>query len=355
MNALRFAIVGAGSIGEIHAAAIAAAPGARLTVVSSRGDARGRALAATHGAAWVADPFEAVARPEVDAVCVCTPSGAHETLATAAARAGKQVLVEKPLEITLPRVDRMIAAAREAGVTLGCVLPARYRPGSRAAKDAVAAGRLGRLTLVTATVKWHRPQAYYDEGGWRGTWDLDGGGALMNQAIHTIDLLHWLAGPADRVQGVTATLAHRMATEDTAAALLTLHGGAIGIIQAATSCWPGEPARLDLHGDRGTIALEDGRIVAWNLADADPEEQAAMRALEARGGSGASDPRAIGSERHRLVIEDFVSAVRAGRPPFVTGTDGRPAVELIRAIYASTATRQSVALPFDDAGEFPTS
>jgi predicted dehydrogenase len=254
------------------------------------------------------------------------------------------LLVEKPIEITLSRIDAMLEAAKRAGVVLACVFPFRFSAGVAPVREALASGRLGRLSLADAYVKWHRPQSYYD-GSWRGSLALDGGGALMNQSIHTIDLLQWLAGPVTSVFGRTATLAHRMEAEDTASAVLTFANGALGAIQGATSAWPGDPSRIELHGDRGTIALEDARIVTWKLADAAPGEEERMLNLEASAGSGASDPMAIGYERHRRQIVDMIEAIRDGRPPAILGAEARRSVEIIRAIYRSAASGQAVELP----------
>ncbi|HXF60331.1 MAG TPA: Gfo/Idh/MocA family oxidoreductase [Caldilineaceae bacterium] len=344
MPPLRFALIGAGNIAKIYAAAFAAIPEAQVTVVCSRGEAAGQALAAPLAARWLPDYRQAVSQPDVDAVVVATPSGTHGEIAVAAAQAGKHLLVEKPLEITLARVDAILAAAQAAGVILACVFPLRFAEGVRRAKAALDAGRLGRLTLADVAVKWYRPQSYYD-GSWRGTWALDGGGALMNQSIHNIDLVQWLAGPVATVFGRTATLAHTMETEDTASAVLTFQNGALGVIQGATSAWPGDPARVELHGDRGAIALEEGRIVVWKLADAAPGEEETMLQLEQAGGSGAADPMAIGFEKHRRQIVDLIEAIREGRPPAIQGAEARRSVEIVRAIYRSAQTGKPVELP----------
>ena len=347
MTPIRFALVGAGNIAKIYVSAFAQIPNAAVTVVCNRTAATGRPLAEQCGATWVADYQQAVARDDVDAVVVATPSGTHADIAVAAARAGKHLLVEKPLDITLTRVDAIIRAAEAAGVVLACVFPLRFTAGAAKAKAAMDAGRLGRLALADVAVKWYRPQTYYDTS-WRGRWVSDGGGALMNQAIHNIDLVQWLAGPVVSVVGRTTTLAHAMETEDTASAVLTYANGALGVIQGATSCWPGDPARVELHGDQGTIVLEEGRIVVWKLADAAPEEEAAMLALEAAGGSGAADPMAIGSEKHRRQVVDFIEAIRSGRPPAIQGAEARRAVEIVRAVYRSAETGTAVALPLAD-------
>ncbi len=347
MQPLNFAVIGAGNIGKIQAEAIRHIPAARVTVVCNRGEAAGRALAENHGATWVADFHEAVTRDDVDVVTICTPSGTHAEIAIAAAEAGKHLLVEKPIDITLARVDQMLRAVEKAGVVLACVFPLRFAQGIHKAKAALEAGRLGRLTLADVFVKWYRPQSYYN-GNWRGTWEIDGGGALMNQSIHNIDLVQWLAGPVESVIARTATLAHEMQTEDTASAVLTFKNGALGVIQGATSCWPGDRARVELHGDRGTIVLEEGRIVVWKLADAAPGEEEAMLTLEQSQGSGAADPTAIGYEMHRRQLVDLIDAIQQGRAPAIQGAEARRSVEIIRAIYIAASEKRLVTLPLID-------
>jgi len=344
LHPLNFAVIGAGNIGKIQAEAIQQIPEARVSVVCNRGEAAGRALADKVGATWVADFADAVKREDVDVVTICTPSGTHMEIAVAAAQAGKHLLVEKPIDITLPRIDAILAAVEQAGVVLACVFPLRFAEGVHKAKAALDAGRLGRLTLADVYVKWFRPQSYYD-GSWRGTWAIDGGGALMNQSIHNIDLVQWLAGPVTKVMAQTATLAHTMQTEDTATALLTFAHGGLGVIQGATSCWPGDRARVELHGDQGTIILEEGRIVVWKLADGTPEEEQAMLTLEEQQGSGATDPTAIGYEMHRRQIVDLIGAISEGRSPAIQGAEARRSVEIIRAIYLAASEERSVALP----------
>lgn len=346
MQPLNFAVIGAGNIGKIQAEAIQHIPDARVTVVCNRGESTGRALADKVGATWVADFADAVARDDVDVVTICTPSGTHKEIAVAAAKAGKHLLVEKPIDITLERVDAILEAVEEAGVVLACVFPLRFALGVHKAKAALDAGRLGRLTLADVYVKWFRPQSYYD-GSWRGTWEYDGGGALMNQSIHNIDLVQWLAGPVTSVMAQTATLAHEMQTEDTASALLTFANGGMGVIQGATSCWPGDRARVELHGDRGTIVLEEGRIVVWKLTDAPDGEEDAMLTLEEQQGSGATDPTAIGFEMHRRQIVDLIGAIREQRAPAIEGAEARRSVEIVRAIYLAASEQRLVKFPLN--------
>jgi predicted dehydrogenase len=344
MRPLSFAVIGAGNIGHVHVQAIAHVDDARVTVICDEVEPSGRALAQACGAEWTPSYEQAVTRPDVDVVSVCTPSGTHAEIAVAAARAGKHLLVEKPIDVTLPRVDQIIGAAREAGVKLACVFPYRFMLGVQQVRKALDEGKLGRMTMADAYVKWYRTQEYYD-GSWRGTWALDGGGALMNQSIHSIDLVQWLAGPVETIFGRTATLSHEMETEDTASAVLKFQSGAMGVIQGATSCWPGDCARVELHGDRGTIVLEEGRIVTWKLADAAPGEEERMLALEDSLGSGSQDPKGFSYEMHRRQIVDLVHAIRGDRAPAVEGAEGRKAVEVIRAIYRSAEVGRVVQLP----------
>ncbi len=333
---LKFCVVGAGFIGGVHVEALAKIPDAKVTVVCGLVEKTAADLANKAGAVWETDYRQAVARDDVDVVCVCTPSGAHAEVAEAAASAGKHLVVEKPLDITLERVDRIVAAARQAGVKLTCIFPYRFMGGTALAKRAMDKGRLGRLVLADAYIKWFRDQEYYDSSNWKGTWALDGGGVLMNQGIHNIDLLNYLAGPIISVTARTATLAHQMETEDTAVALATFPNGALGVIEGSTASWPGESGRVELHGDQGTIALEDGRIVTWKLADSTPEEEKQMLD-EVSLGSGASSAAGFSCEMHRRQLADMVEAILHDRPPAIDGAEARQSVAIIRAIYDSSA------------------
>jgi len=339
------AIFGAGNIASVHAQAIDEVDGARLVRVCDAGSGRGRELAERFRARYAPDADAVIADPEVDAVVITTPSGLHADAVVAAAERGKHALVEKPLDIRLDRCDAMIEAARRNGTVLAGVFQNRFAPGVARAREAVKAGRLGRLVLANAAVPWHRGTAYYANGGWRGTWQLDGGGALMNQGIHTVDLLHHLAGPLASLSAHTATRLHAIEVEDTASASLRFVDGALGTLHATTASWPGAPARVELYGEKGSVVLEDGRIVTWRFADAGPEEESALRDLDAGAGSGSADPTAIGTERHRLQTEDFVAAVRDGRAPAVPGSEARRAVEIVLAVYASARSGGAVEFP----------
>jgi len=343
--ALGFGIVGTGMIAGFHAQAIARVDGARLVGVASRSADTGRAFADKFGIPLVAaSAGELAARPDIQVVCIATPSGAHLEPALAVIAAGKHVVIEKPLETTTDRVDRILAAADQAGVRVAPIFQARFGDGARIVKAAVDSGRLGRLVLASAAVKWHRPAAYYT--GWKGTLALDGGGAVMNQAIHALDLLQWFAGLPDEVFAWKSRCVHGgIEAEDTAAATLKFPQGALGTFEATTAAWPGWARRIELCGERGSIALEDDRIARWGFrvsAPGDDEIRSAPRADAL--GSGADSPGAISIEGHVRQLQDFVTALRDNRPLAVEGRDGRRAVALVNAIYESAERGRPVRL-----------
>jgi predicted dehydrogenase len=344
-----FAIVGCGMIARFHARALADIPGTRVAALVSRRVENARKLAAEAGldCLCTTDLSEALARPDVQVVIVTTASGAHLDPAVAAAAAGKHVVVEKPLEINVARCDRIIDTCDRHGVRLAVIFPSRFADASRTLKTAALAGRFGRLTLGETTCKWWRSQAYYDEGGWKGTRALDGGGALMNQAIHNVDLLQWMMGPVTHVSAFTATLAHeRIEVEDTAVACLRFASGALGVIQAATSVWPGLPKTIAVHGDRGTAVIEQEDVLRWEF-NPETEEDRAVRARFAQkvgASGGSSNPAAISHVYHARQLADFVHALRSGAAPLVDGREGRKAVAIIEALYRSAEAGRVVEL-----------
>ncbi len=344
-----FALVGCGMIARFHARALAEVPDARLSALVSRREANARAMAAELGLdCLLATDLNAVlARPDVQAIIITTPSGAHLEPAVAAARAGKHVVVEKPLEITSERCDRIIHECDRHGVKLCTIFPSRFGDANRTLKAALDAGRFGRLTLGETTCKWWRPQSYYDEGGWKGTKALDGGGALMNQAIHNVDLLLWMIGDATHVSGFTATLAHeRIEVEDTAVACLRFANGALGVIQATTSVHPGLPKTIAVHGDRGSVVIEQDDVLHWELTPETPEDRAIKERFAQKTGAsgGSSNPAAISHVGHARQLADFVRAIRTNSAPLVDGREGRKAVAVIEAIYQSAATGRTVTI-----------
>ena len=347
---LGFAIVGCGMIARFHTRALAEVPGAKLAALVTRNPVNAEAVLADTGAPRCAihtDLAAALKQPDIDVVIVTTPSGAHLEPSVAAANAGKHVVVEKPLEITPERCNRIIDACDRNGVKLCTIFPSRFHDANMALKAAVDAGRFGRLTLGETTCKWWRSQAYYDEGGWKGTQALDGGGALMNQAIHNVDLLLWMMGPATHVSGFTATLAHeRIEVEDTAVACLRFANGALGVIQATTSVFPGLPKTIAVHGDRGTAVIEQEDVLRWNFEPETPEDAEVKRRFAQKVGAsgGSSDPKAISHQGHARQLADFVRAIQTNTAPKVDGREGRRAVEVILAVYESARTGRTIAL-----------
>jgi len=346
---LGFAIVGCGMIARFHARALQDVPGTRLAALVSRNQANAQKVMDSVSASCdvYPDVQPVLARKDVDVVIVTTPSGAHMEPAVAAAQAGKHVVVEKPLEVTLERCDRIIDACDKNRVKLCTIFPSRFGDANQALKSAVQAGRFGRLTLGETTCKWWRPQSYFDEGGWKGTKPLDGGGALMNQAIHNVDLLSWMMGPVSHIMGLTATLAHeRIEVEDTSVACLRFKNGALGVIQATTSVYPGLPKTIAIHGDKGSAVIEQDDLVRWELTpETDEDKHIRERFAQKTGASGgSSNPAAISHVGHARQLADFVQAIETGRPPLVDGREGRRAVEIVLAIYRSAASGRVVEL-----------
>ena len=345
-----FGIVGTGVIAAMHAAAITTLPRARLAAVTDVADGAAAAFAAARGCAAEPGLDQLLARPDVDVVCVCVPSGLHAEVGVRAARAGKHLVVEKPIDVTLAAADRLIEAARAAGVALTVISQHRFDPGLIELKRLLGDGALGRLVLAEASTKWYRTQAYYDSAAWRGTWAMDGG-SLMNQGIHYVDLLRWCMGPVTEVTAVCATQAHQVEVEDTALAIVRFGSGAVGTILSSTAAYPGFPQRLEITGTDGTVIVEDGRIVrrafGAQATAGDPGEDAdpGAGAVGALGGHGAAaDPAAIEVASHAAQIADLLAAVEEGRAPAVDGQAGRDALEIVRAVYESARTGAPVGL-----------
>ena len=336
-------------IAHVHANAIAASTGGNLVGVASRSAASARRFAQEHGVAFHTDDLSALlAHPRLNALCITTPSGTHLQAALSAAEAGKHLLVEKPIEVTPARVAELVSACNRNGVKLAAVFQARFGAGAAKVKEAVEAGRLGRLALCSAYVKWFRDQAYYDEGDWKGTYELDGGGALMNQSIHAIDLLQWLVGMPTRVSAMTGTLTHeRIEVEDNAVACLRFPSGALGVIEGSTSTFPGFRRKIELSGDMGTVRLEDDAITCWEFAQAQDGDERIREeyGLSNEVASGASDPRQKVNLGHNRQVQDLIDAILEDRPPRIEGGEGGKAVAIIDAIYESARTGVPVDVP----------
>ena len=346
--AIGFGVIGCGMIAHFHARAIADVRGAKLVAGFDTVPAAADRLAQATGCTPYTDLDAFLADPDLDIVTIGTPSGAHMEPAVAAARAGKHVIVEKPLEITLKRCDKIIDECEKAGVVLSTIFPSRFHDSSIKLQKAVASGRFGRLTLGDAIVKWYRSQEYYDSGAWRGTWELDGGGALMNQAIHSVDLLTWLMGPVAEIRAETALLAHqRIEVEDVALAILKFANGARGTIQASTAVYPGLLKRIEVHGTEGTAVLEEEDLIRWEFAKKARADEAILEEMSRKksGGGGAADPAAIGHHGHARQFADVLKAIKRGTKPLVDGHEGRRSVEIILGIYKAAETGRPVALP----------
>jgi UDP-N-acetyl-2-amino-2-deoxyglucuronate dehydrogenase len=343
METFGVGIAGAGMIGAVHTEALYEIEGARLVAVAAAHKATGRKLTEVHEAGWHAEFGELLARTDVDVVILCTPSGLHSDQTVAAARAGKHVITEKPMAITLEGADRMIRACREAGVTLSVIFQYRFNRDALRLKRAVDAGLFGRPVLGNAFVHWHRTQAYYEEsGGWRGTWALDGGGALMNQSIHAIDLLQWILGPVESVCGYAETLAHDIEAEDTAGATLRFASGALGIIQGTTSAHRDSLLRIEIKGTEGSATLEGSRLTVWEPGRED--EVLSPRELEFLPESHVDEP--LGTA-HRRQLKEIFAALREGREPPIPGEEARKAVEIVLGIYRSAANEERVTFPLE--------
>jgi UDP-N-acetyl-2-amino-2-deoxyglucuronate dehydrogenase len=335
-------VIGCGVISDTHLAAIAMLPDARLVAVCDKNEAAAKAKAEARGCDYHTSYLEMLAREDVDIVNIVVPSGLHAKLGIDAARAGKHVIVEKPIDITLPAIDSLLAAAEANGVKVGAIYQLRAYPAYRRVREAVEAGRLGRLLYASAFVPWYRSDEYYADG-WHGTKALDGGGALMNQSIHYIDLLLHFMGRAVRVAGVTGTLGHEhIEVEDCGSAVVLFENDAQGLIHGSTCTYVGHPPRVEVHGTKGNIHLEANELRLWEV-DGEPVETYDGPAAT----TAASDPRA-GLDRavraHADQIQDVIDAVRHGREPKLNGREARRAVELILAIYRSSETGQAVGL-----------
>lgn len=323
-------LIGGGNISETHARAARAISGLQIAAVYGTNSEKVRKLCGDHGGSPFTDFAAFLAHRPMDLVFIGSPSGLHATQGIAAARQGLHVLTEKPMDISTSRADELIEAAQKSGVKLGVIFQDRMKPHIRQLKDWIDRGVLGKPLLVDARVKWYRPPEYYAKSRWRGTLALDGGGALMNQGIHTIDLLLWLLGDVSSVQGRVATQLHAIESEDTATALLQFASGAMGVFHATTAAYPGYPRRVEISGSEGTVVLEHDRIVAVDLRAVPAEGTKFAERDENQSGSSAvvSDFRG-----HQAVIEDFLCAIQKDSTPACDGHEGRRSLALVEAIY----------------------
>lgn len=324
MKPIKFAVLGCGKISGAHVRAIHATEGAELAAVCDNDEARAKAYGEEHGVRYYSDYEEMLAADDIDVICICTPSSMHPEQTIKAAEAGKHVVCEKPLAIHMDDFDRMVEACRRHGVKLASIFPRRMSPAAQFVKSLVDDGRLGKLSLCSGYIKFYRTQAYYDSAGWRGTWSMDGGGAMMNQGIHTIDLLQWLAGEAASLAAYTDHVLRDIEVEDTAVVALRYRSGALGVIEATTTAHNQPDHQIVLHGDNGTVILTGDEITTLDLRE-NPIDMPDFGETE-RG--------------HTLQIKDMVQAIREDRDPIVTGEDARHSLEIILGSYESSREKR---------------
>ncbi|NJM05443.1 Gfo/Idh/MocA family oxidoreductase [Candidatus Gracilibacteria bacterium] len=323
-------------VAQYHRRAVEACAdlGARLVAVGHPNPARDEQIAADFGVPRY-DPPALLLDPAIDVVCICTPSGQHAAEAIAALQSGKHVLVEKPMALGLADADAMIAAATAHDVQLGVVLQRRFDPSFQAVRAAIATGALGQITLAHLSIPYLRPQSYYDQAAWRGSWALDGGGVLMNQGIHLIDLLVWLLGDPVQVQAAAATLQHTIEVEDTLVATLRFAQGALASVAATTTAAPGFAHRLEIYGSAGNVLIEGEQVTRWQ---SDTHSLDVPAAITSNAGAG-SDPRGIAPIGHIRVLRDFIGAIHDKRAPLVDGFEGRRSLAAVLAMYRAAGLR----------------
>ena len=345
------AIVGSGIIGRNHAAAIARHPDLRVTAVVDPIDEAGQELAAQVAGAHYATLGDALAGSGFDLVAICTPSGLHAECAEQALAAGKHMVIEKPLEAALPPARRLVEMAADAvarGQVVSVISQHRFDPASVAVADAIAAGRFGRLGSAVGSVAWWRSQAYYDSAGWRGTWRLDGGGALMNQGVHTVDLMLWLLGRPVEVSAQAGRYAHEgIEVEDVAVASIRFESGTLGLLHATTAAYPGLAVRLQVHGSRGSAVLHDDQLEYFHAApdgDDEPRQPANQATDVVPAGERHGDPKPPDAfvTGHLRQYQDIAAAIKDGRPAAVTVADAMTALATVHAVYLSATLHRPV-------------
>ncbi|MFH1904677.1 MAG: Gfo/Idh/MocA family oxidoreductase [bacterium] len=343
---LRFAIIGTGNIGPFHADAISKIDGAKLVAVADIVEEKAKQLADKYNADAYTDYERMLERDDIDVVNICTPSGLHMESALKAAEKGKHLIVEKPLDITLEKCDRIIDACRKNNLKLCVIFPTRFKPAIVKTKEAIEQGRFGKIVLVDGTLKCFRSQEYYDSGQWRGTWELDGGGALMNQSIHTIDALYYLTGDVSSINAYTGTLARKVEVEDTAVAIIKFKNSALGVIEGASCIYPGYDPVISIHGEKGSVVINGEKIEKWDFETQQEQDTQIKNIGKGKTSTSANDPtKQLSSEGHMCQIADMVEAIRTDREPKINGEEGRKAVEIIIGIYRSQREKREITLP----------
>ena len=337
MKVWNFGIIGAGLIADFHAKAIQSLDNAKLVGICGTNQDKAQKLAEKYNCKKYNDYSAMLRAGDIDVVTIATPSGAHMEPAVEAAKYGKHVLCEKPLEITLARIDKMIQAHADAGTSLGGIFNFRFEDTTEVIKAAVERGRLGTITYAAVYVPWWRTDAYYE--GWHGTWNLDGGGAMMNQSIHMVDLLQYIMGPVKSLAAFSSKLGHpQIETEDTAVGAVQFNNNALGIIYGTTASYPGQFRRLEITGTKGTVVLVENSLKVWQFAEMNEEdEQIIQKYGNVEGGGGVADPAAISFLGHAKNIAAFLNALEEGRKFEIDGTEARKAVAIILDMYRSAS------------------
>ncbi|WP_316812698.1 Gfo/Idh/MocA family oxidoreductase [Pedobacter heparinus] len=342
-----FGIVGTGAIAGIHAQAIGAITNAKLLGAYSLTKAKVTEFAGLYNCAAYNSLDEMLQTEGLDIVCICTPSGAHLEPALKSIAAGKHCLIEKPIEVTLEKTDQIIAAAKQKNVQVAVVFPTRFYPASQHLKQAIDSGRFEKLALASSYVKWSRTHEYYQSNPWRGTWKLDGGGALMNQAIHSVDMLQWCMGPVESVMAISGNVKHKdIEVEDTLVAVLKFANGAMGTIECSTAVYPGAYKKLEIMGTAGTVVMEDNDIIQWQFEQTGVDDHQRSEGPSAHSSKGGvADPKAISYSGHQKQMENLIDAIYNNGKLLIDAQEGRKSVEIVLAIYKSAQTGQLVKLP----------
>ena len=343
-----FGVVGLG-MGSYHADAIIKAKGANLIALCDIDESRLKRETEKHKVKGYANYDDMLKDSEIEVINVCTPSGMHVDMAIPAVRAGKNIIVEKPVDIKVDKVNMLIEEGKKAGVKMGAIFQSRTTPLNKRIKEAIDSGRMGKLVGVHGILPWYRAQNYYEgrHGSWKGTWNMDGGGSLMNQGVHTVDLLQWLGGKVKSVFGAYGVFGHQIEAEDKAVAVLKFENGAIGTLTTTTCAYPGLGQIVLIHGDKGSISWGESHLESWKIkSEREKEEEAEMLNLygpkDKRGVTTASDPMAVGASGHIGIVEDMVQAILEDKNPMITIESAKHAVEIVNAIYESGRTGKEV-------------
>lgn len=344
MSILRWGIVGCGNIARFHAKAIQELDGTKLVACVSRSEESAKKFAKEFGIRWY--PTLDALLEKVEIISVCTPGGGRKEIVLKAAKRGVHVITEKPIEVSLSAIDQMIEAAEKHKIMLGCIFQSRFGKAEQMLKRLLEEGAFGQVVLGEADVRWFRSQEYYESADWRGTWKYDGGGALMNQSIHSIDLLQWYLGPVTRIFGWAKRLVRQIEVEDTAVAVLEFQRGALGVIKGCTSVAPGFARKLGIYGSKGSAEIVGESLVYYDFQS--PMGKVLVKEEEDR---TSSDPMAFPYQNHKRQLQDFLNAVQEGRPPLVDGKEARKSVEIILGIYKASKEGTVVELPLNEGEE----